>query len=103
MNFSFIPWGRIGLAAGILVCTALFAGWKIAERRANKLQAQVVKYQKKLGEISMELNEQKKISARTVEKVRTVTRDAKARARRLEQAPAANQCVTKPEVMGEDL
>lgn len=45
LSLKLVPWGRVGIAAGILAVTFLAAAWKIEERRADKLQAQVVKWQ----------------------------------------------------------
>lgn len=98
-----IPWGRIGIAAGLIVCTALFAAWKIEERRGNKLQTQVIKWERAFAKLSNERNTQKVITRDRIIEVERKAKDARVRSKRLEAAPAANQCVTKPAVMGEDL
>ncbi|GAA4015398.1 hypothetical protein GCM10022280_12670 [Sphingomonas swuensis] len=98
-----IPWGRVGIAASILAVTFLAAAWKIEERRADKLQAQVVKWQTAFGRISSGKNEQKVITKERIVEVEVRAKDADVRAKRIEAAPLLGQCATPEAVMGADI
>jgi len=100
---KFIPWTRVGIAAGILIFTALFAAYKIEERRADKLQTQVIKWQRAFAKLSTERNEQRTITRTRIVEVERKSKSANTRARRVETAPLPGQCKTPEAVLGADL
>lgn len=103
MNFSLVPWGRIGLIAGALAGIALLTAWKIEERRADKLQAQVIKWQREFARISNERNVQKVITRDRIIEVERKAKDADSRAKRIEAAPLPGNCKTPEAVRSADL
>ena len=89
------------ILAIILIVQTLRLGSE--QRHASKLQAQVVKLSNELTRISSVKNEQKIITRDRIVTVNRGLQAADERARKVEQAPPAPNCKTKPEVLQADL
>jgi hypothetical protein len=94
---------EIGCIVLCIVCAILIVANRAEKRHSAKLQAQVVSLSAELQKISVRKNEQKSITDEHIKVVVKRIADADQRAKKVEQAPPAPNCQTKPEVMGADL
>lgn len=91
---------KLGLIGGLILVSALTAAWKIEERRANKLQTQVVKWQREFARLSNERNEQKTITRTRIVEVERRASKARPLADRARNAPLpAQSCPTPDDVV----
>lgn len=91
--------GSIGLAVILSLSLALF----LADRRADKWEAQAVKLAAELKAISTAKDEQKVVTRSNVKEARQGRQDAERVARRIEEAPVTGQCETPEAVLQADL
>jgi hypothetical protein len=74
-----------------------------AHRQNRKLEQRVVSLSGELQKISAAKNKQQVVTKETVKVVTKLVHDADGRAKVVEDAPPANDCKTKPEVLQADL
>jgi hypothetical protein len=93
-----LPWGRLGLGIGLLAGVLLVGLWQGAERRADKLQTQVIKWQREVGKLTEAGQRRQSETKRTIAKLRRQRQAAERLARIIEQAPLPGNCQTPKEV-----
>ena len=76
---------------------------KAEQRHARKVEQQLSAAITKLNSISSARNDQAQKTTETIKIVTRTIHDAEDRARKIEQAPPAPDCRTKPEVMNADI
>jgi hypothetical protein len=74
-----------------------------AHRQNRKLEQRVVSLSGELQKISAAKNKQQVVTKETVKVVTKLVHDANERAKVVEEAPAAPNCKTKPEILRADL
>ena len=94
---------KLGLIGGLLVIVGLTTAWKIEERRAEKLQTQVVRWQREFARLSSERQEQRIVTRTRIVEVERKSKAAARRAKRIEEAPLPGQCKTPEAILGADL
>jgi hypothetical protein len=87
-----------------LVCVFEFVALKAEKRHSARLQTQVTKLSAQLKAISTARDNQKAVTAKTVEHVKERVKQADDRAKVVEQAPLVGGCKTPKEILqSEDL
>jgi hypothetical protein len=86
-----------------LVCVFEFVALKAEKRHSARLQTQVTKLSAQLKAISTARDNQKAVTAKTVEHVKERVRQADDRAKVVEQAPLNGKCETPKEILNADI
>jgi hypothetical protein len=94
---------KYGAGFLLFLCLMLGIALKIERQHSANLQAQVVTLATELNQISDARNNQKATTKENIKVVARTIREADERAKRVEQAPPAPNCRTKPEVMNADI